>query len=72
VDFLLAVVPATRRVVRDAGRERQFRFLAGDLYGVEVGRGVYDLAIAGKAQAVPARRPQARRRLMQSGARLRS
>ncbi len=52
-------MPATRRVVRDAGRERQFRFLAGDLYGVEVGRGVYDLAIAGKAQSVllVARRP---------------
>jgi hypothetical protein len=27
---LPAVVPATRRAVRDAGRERQFRFLAGD------------------------------------------
>jgi SAM-dependent methyltransferase len=44
---LAAVVPATRRAVRDAGRERQFRFLAGDLYDVELGRGVYDLAIAG-------------------------
>ena len=44
---LPAVVPATRRAVRDAGRERQFRFLAGDLYDVELGRGVYDLAIAG-------------------------
>ena len=42
-----AVVPATRRAVRDAGRERQFRFLAGDLYDVDLGRGVYDLAIAG-------------------------
>jgi SAM-dependent methyltransferase len=44
---LPAVVPATRRAVRDAGRERQFRFLAGDLYDVDLGRGVYDLAIAG-------------------------
>ena len=44
---LPAVVPATRRAVRNAGRERQFRFLAGDLYDVELGRGVYDLAIAG-------------------------
>ena len=47
MDLLPAVVPATRRAVRDAGRERQFRFLAGDLYDVELGRGVYDLAIAG-------------------------
>ena len=44
---LPAVVPATRRAVRDAGRERQFRFLAGDLYDVDLGRGGYDLAIAG-------------------------
>jgi SAM-dependent methyltransferase len=44
---LPAVVPATRRAVRSAGRERQFRFLAGDLYDVDLGRGVYDLAIAG-------------------------
>jgi len=44
---LPAVVPATRRAVTDAGRERQFRFLAGDLFGVELGRGGYDLAIAG-------------------------
>ena len=44
---LPAVVPATRRAVGNAGRGRQFRFLAGDLYDVELGRGVYDLAIAG-------------------------
>ncbi len=44
---LPAVVPATRRAVTDAGREQQFRFLAGDLFGVELGRGAYDLAIAG-------------------------
>ena len=44
---LPAVVPATRRAVRDAGRERQFRFLAGDLYDVDLERGGYDLAIAG-------------------------
>jgi hypothetical protein len=33
--------------VRNAGRERQFRFLAGDLFGVQLGREVYDLTIAG-------------------------
>ena len=44
---LPAVVPATRRAVRDAGRQRQFRYLAGDLFRVELGSGVYDLAIAG-------------------------
>jgi SAM-dependent methyltransferase len=44
---LPAVVPATRRAVRDVGLQRQFRFLAGDLFQVELGRGVYDLAIAG-------------------------
>jgi ubiquinone/menaquinone biosynthesis C-methylase UbiE len=44
---LPAVVPATRRAVTDAGRERQFRFLAGDLFDVELGRGAYDLAVAG-------------------------
>ena len=41
-----AVVPVTRRVVRDAGRERQFRLPRRHGAGVEVGRGVYDLAIA--------------------------
>lgn len=44
---LPAVVPATRRAVRDVGLQRQFRFLAGDLFQVELGRGAYDLAIAG-------------------------
>jgi SAM-dependent methyltransferase len=44
---LPAVVPAARRAVRDAGRGRQFRFLAGDLFDVELGGGAYDLAIAG-------------------------
>jgi SAM-dependent methyltransferase len=44
---LPAVVPATRRAVRIAGHERQFRFLAGDLFDVELGREGYDLAIAG-------------------------
>jgi SAM-dependent methyltransferase len=44
---LPTVVPATRRAVRDAGLQRQFRFLAGDLFRVELGRGVFDLAIAG-------------------------
>jgi SAM-dependent methyltransferase len=41
------VVPATRRAVTSAGRERQFRFLAGDLFSVELGRGAYHLAITG-------------------------
>jgi len=41
------VLPATRRAVTGAGRERQFRFLAGDLFHIEVGHGAYDLAIAG-------------------------
>ena len=44
---LPAVVPATRRAVTSAGRQQQFRFLAGDLFQVELGRGAYDLAIAG-------------------------
>jgi hypothetical protein len=44
---LPAVVPATRRAVCAAGRERQFCFLAGDLFEVELGPGVYDLVIAG-------------------------
>ncbi len=44
---LPAVVPATRRAVREAGLQRQFRFLAGDLFAVELGCGFYDLAIAG-------------------------
>jgi SAM-dependent methyltransferase len=41
------VLPATRRAVTGAGRERQFRFLAGDLFHIELGHGAYDLAIAG-------------------------
>jgi len=44
---LPVVVPSTRRAVSAAGHERQFRFLAGDLFEVDLGRGVYDLAIAG-------------------------
>jgi SAM-dependent methyltransferase len=44
---LPTVLPATRRAVTDAGRERQFCFLAGNLFDVELGRGAYDLAIAG-------------------------
>jgi SAM-dependent methyltransferase len=44
---LPAVLPATRRAVRAAGRERQFRFLADDLFQVDLARGAYDLAIAG-------------------------
>lgn len=41
------VLPATRRAVTGAARERQFRFLAGDLFHIELGHGAYDLAIAG-------------------------
>jgi CTP:molybdopterin cytidylyltransferase MocA len=33
------VLPATRRAVTGAGRERQFRFLAGDLFDIELGMG---------------------------------
>jgi SAM-dependent methyltransferase len=44
---LPAVLPATRRAVREAGLRRQFRFLAGDLFQAQLGRGIYDLAIAG-------------------------
>jgi SAM-dependent methyltransferase len=44
---LPAVVPATRRAVAGAGRGRQFRFLGGDLFEVDLGRGAHDLAIAG-------------------------
>jgi SAM-dependent methyltransferase len=44
---LPAVVPAARRAVTGAGRGRQFRFLAGDLFDIDVGRGAYDLAMAG-------------------------
>jgi SAM-dependent methyltransferase len=44
---LPAILPATRRAVADAGRGRQFRFLAGDVFDVDLGRGAYDLAIAG-------------------------
>jgi SAM-dependent methyltransferase len=44
---LPAVVPATRRAVAGAGRERQFRFVAGDLFDVDLGAGAYDLAIVG-------------------------
>jgi SAM-dependent methyltransferase len=41
------VLPATRRAVTGARRQRQFRFLAGDLFHIELGHGAYDLAIAG-------------------------
>jgi SAM-dependent methyltransferase len=44
---LPAVVPVTRRAVTSAGRQHQFRFLAGDLFRAKLGRGAYDLAIAG-------------------------
>jgi SAM-dependent methyltransferase len=44
---LPAVVPATRRAVRTAGRERQFHFVEGDLFDMELGREDYDLAIVG-------------------------
>jgi SAM-dependent methyltransferase len=44
---LPAVMPATRRAVVDAGIEKQFEFLPGDLFEVELPRGRYDLAIVG-------------------------
>jgi SAM-dependent methyltransferase len=44
---LPAIVPATRRAVLEAGRGRQFDFVPGDFFAVDLSRGGYDLAIAG-------------------------
>jgi SAM-dependent methyltransferase len=44
---LPAVLPATRRAVAAAGYAAQFDHLGGDLFAVNLGRSVYDLAIAG-------------------------
>ena len=44
---LPAVLPATRRAVSACGLESQFDFLAGDLFAVDWGSPVYDLAILG-------------------------
>ncbi|HEY5881774.1 MAG TPA: class I SAM-dependent methyltransferase [Nakamurella sp.] len=44
---LPAVVIVTRRAVRTAGRLRQFRFVEGDLFDIELGCEEYDLAIVG-------------------------
>ena len=44
---LPAVLPATRRAVAAAGYTARFDYLGGDLFAVDVGRSVYDLAIAG-------------------------
>jgi SAM-dependent methyltransferase len=41
------IMPTTRRVVTDGGLERQFEFLPGDLFEVELAPARYDLAIAG-------------------------
>jgi SAM-dependent methyltransferase len=44
---LPAIMAATRRAVTDAGLEKQFQFLPGDVFEVELPRGRYDLAIVG-------------------------
>jgi ubiquinone/menaquinone biosynthesis C-methylase UbiE len=44
---LPAIVPATRQAVIEAGRGRQFDFVPGDLFEVDLSRDRYDLAIAG-------------------------
>jgi SAM-dependent methyltransferase len=44
---LPAIVPATRQAVIEAGRGRQFTFVPGDLFEVDLSRDRYDLAIAG-------------------------
>lgn len=44
---LPAVLTTTRRVVTDAGRNAQFRYVAGDLFSAELDQGGYDLVIAG-------------------------
>ena len=44
---LPAVLPSTRRTVAAASREAHFRYQAGDLFTVDLGRAAYDLAIAG-------------------------
>ena len=44
---LPAIVPATRRAVIDAGRQRQFEVVSSDLLDVQLPSGRYDLVIAG-------------------------
>jgi SAM-dependent methyltransferase len=44
---LPAVLPTIRRAVEAAGHADQFDYLGGDLFSVEWGHSVYDLAIAG-------------------------
>jgi len=44
---LPAVLRTTRQAVAAAGRAAQFRYLGGDLFEVEWGSGIYDLAVAG-------------------------
>ena len=42
-----AVLEVTRNVVATRGYGTQFDYLSGDLFTIDMGRGVYDLAIAG-------------------------
>jgi O-methyltransferase domain/Dimerisation domain len=44
---LPAIMPATQRAVTDAGLEKQFQFLSGDVFEIELPSGSYDLAIVG-------------------------
>ena len=44
---LPAVLPVTRRAVQAAGRQTQYRYIAGDFFQTELGSSAYDLAIAG-------------------------
>lgn len=44
---LPGVLGNTRRAVKAAGLERQFTYLAGDFFSIDLGRARYDLVIAG-------------------------
>ena len=44
---LPAVLAVTRQVVATSGYDLQFDYLSGDLFTIDLGRSVYDLAIAG-------------------------
>ena len=44
---LSAVLAVTRQVVATRGYDLQFDYLSGDLFTIDLGRSVYDLAIAG-------------------------
>jgi SAM-dependent methyltransferase len=44
---LPGVLGNTRQAVKAAGLEPQFKYLAGDFFSVDLGRGAYDLVVAG-------------------------